>query len=176
MINGLVHVYTGDGKGKTTAAIGQGMRSAGRGLKVYMVQFLKSADTGELHVCQQLGESFKIFRFEKQRGFFWTLNEEQKNELKSEIRQALQFVRKVFDKKECDVLILDEIMGVITNQLVSEEEICDFIRKKPQSMELILTGRDAPKSIIELADYVSEIHAVKHPMDKGIVARYGIEY
>jgi len=176
MLNGMVQVYTGDGKGKTTAAIGQGIRSAGRGLKVYMIQFLKSLDTGELHACEKLGGYFRIFRFEKERGFFWTLDEEQKKELKQEVNQAFEFAVKVMQNRECDVLILDEIMAAIVNNLISEQQVCDFIKSKSESVELILTGRNAPAAIVELADYVSEIHSVKHPMDKGISARIGIEY
>ncbi|NLY43470.1 MAG: cob(I)yrinic acid a,c-diamide adenosyltransferase [Clostridiaceae bacterium] len=176
MKNGLVQVYTGDGKGKTTAAIGQGIRSAGRGLKVVMIQFLKSCDTGELHICNQLGDCFKIVRFEKKRGFFWTLNEKEIAELKTEVNKALEYAQEIMKKEECDVLILDEIMAVIHNNLIDERFICELIQKKPQSIELILTGRDAPKGIVDLADYVSEIIPVKHPMEKGISARKGIEY
>lgn len=176
MFKGLVHVYTGNGKGKTTAAIGQGVRSAGRGLKVYMVQFLKSEDTGELHSCKKLGKNFRIFRFEQKRGFFWTLNEDEKKDLKAEVQQAFGFAEQLLLERQCDVLILDEIMGAICNQLVDEQQVCELIKNKPDNMELILTGRNAPESIIMLADYVSDIQSVKHPIDKGIAAREGIEY
>ncbi|MBZ4646356.1 MAG: cob(I)alamin adenosyltransferase [Petroclostridium sp.] len=176
MLKGLVQVYTGNGKGKTTAAIGQGFRSAGRGLKVYMIQFLKSSDTGELHSAKKLGEIFKIFRFEKERGFFWNLNEEEKMELKKEVHEAFEFAQNVIQNGECDILILDEIMGAIHNKLIDEKLVCDFIQKKPAHVEIILTGRNAPQCIIDLADYVSEIVPVKHPMEKGIGARKGIEY
>ena len=176
MIQGMVQVYTGNGKGKTTAAIGQGIRSVGRGLKVYMIQFLKSGETGELKTCNQLGDCFQIFRFEKPRGFFWKLKEEEKKALKEEIEKAFGFAQKVVNNNQCDVLILDEIMGVMSNQVIAVEQICTLIKSKPANMELILTGRNVPQEVVDLADYVSEIQAVKHPMDNGVPARKGIEY
>lgn len=176
MLHGLIQIYTGNGKGKTTAALGQGLRAVGCGLKVFMIQFLKSSDTGELHSCEKFDGNFKIFRFQKEWGFFWQLSEEQKQELKNEIDEALKFVQKVMLEQQCDILILDEVMGALNNKLIEEQVLCDLIRSKPKSMELILTGRNAPDSIIALADYVSEIGCVKHPMEKGIAARKGIEY
>ncbi len=176
MFKGLVQVYTGDGKGKTTAALGQGLRSVGCGMTVYMVQFLKNGDTGELNSCEKLGEAFQIHRFESERDFFWNLNEEQKKELQIEVNHALAFVEEIMKKEKCDVLILDEVMGAIHNKLIDEEQICEVIRNKPEQMEVILTGRNVPDSIAELADYVSEIVPRKHPIDKGIGARKGIEY
>lgn len=171
---GLVHVYTGDGKGKTTAALGQGLRSAGRGLKVCMVQFLKTNDTGELHACKQLGDRFEIFRFENKRDFFWKLSEQEKQALKDEVHQAFEFIMQAAG--QCDILIMDEILGAIHNNLIEVQQVCDFIRCKPHHLEVILTGRNAPACIIELADYVSEIACIKHPMEQGIAAREGIEY
>lgn len=172
---GLIQIYTGNGKGKTTAAIGQGLRSSGRGLNVYMVQFLKSSDTGELKVLAGI-PNFSVFRFEKQRGFFWTLSEEEKLQLKKDIDKALEFVANVISSSECDVLILDEVMGALSNGLIDLERMLHLLRSKPESMEVILTGRNAPQELIEIADYVSEIRPVKHPFEKGIASRNGIEF
>jgi len=119
---GLVQVYTGDGKGKTTAALGQGLRSCGRGLKVCMVQFLKGGDTGELHSVEKLHPYFEIFRFEKKRGFFWTLSEQEKRELKEDIDKGFEFIKNVVAKDQCDVLIIDELMGVLGNKLLEVNE------------------------------------------------------
>lgn len=173
---GYVAVYTGDGKGKTTAAVGQAVRSAGNGLKVYMVQFLKTDNTGELKIANIIGENFKIFRFQKQKGFFWTLNKEEKEIVRKEVNKALEFVKDVIDNNGCDVLILDEIMGVIKNNIIKPDIVIELIDKKPETMELILTGRDAPESIIDKADLVTEMKNIKHYIDKGIYAREGIEY
>ena len=176
MEKGLVQVYTGDGKGKTTAAIGQGIRAFGRGKNVYMVQFLKSSETGELTTLKKLEPGFRIFRIEKKRGFIWNLSTEEKEELKDDIAKALVFVRDTFRSNCCDVMILDEIMAVLGNELVSIDNVLDIIKSKPENVELILTGRNAPEEIIEVADYVSQIDCVKHPYQKGIAAREGIEY
>lgn len=173
---GFVQIYTGNGKGKTTAAVGQGIRSCGDGLKVYMVQFLKGGDTGELHSLKKLEPDFKVFRFERPRGFFWTLSDEEKKELKVDIDKAFDFCKNVFENRECDLLIMDEIMGVITNKLLTVDEIVKFIKSKPKSMELIMTGRDVPDEIIAEADLVTEMREIKHYFSKGVHARRGIEF
>lgn len=173
---GLVEIYMGDGKGKTTAALGQAMRSAGRGLKVYMVQFLKGGKTGELNSAEKLYPEFQIFRFEKPRGFFWTLNDTEINELKGEIGEAFDFCEKAAQNNECDVLILDEILGVLKNKLLPQERVMKLLKNKPQNMEIILTGREAPQELINLADLVTEMKEIKHYYSKGIAARKGIEY
>lgn len=174
--NGYVQVYTGNGKGKTTAALGQGVRAAGDELTVYMVQFLKTFDTGELKSIKKLEPYFKIFRFETPRGFFWTLNNEEKAELKVEVQQEYKFCYDALEKKQCDVLIMDEIMGALSNNLVSVEQMLELIKIKPKSVELILTGRNVPEEIIQAADLVTEMKEVKHYFSKGVVARKGIEY
>ncbi len=172
---GLIQVYTGDGKGKTTAALGQGLRSCGRGLKVYMVQFLKGRDTGELHSIEKLHPLFRIFRFERDRGFFWTLSEQEKRELKEDIDKGFQFIEGVVADNECDVLIIDELLGVLGNELLEIQQVLELLKKKPESMEIIMTGRNAPKEIIEAADLVTEMKEIKHYFKNGIPAREGIE-
>lgn len=176
METGLVQVYCGYGKGKTTAAIGQGIRATGRGLKVIMIQFLKGGPSGELKSLAKLEPEFKVFRFEKDRDFYFALSVAEKDELKTEVINALQFAKKVFDTKECDILILDEILSVVENNIIDDTELKAFIRSKPCSMELILTGRKLPLSLAEDMDYISEISQAKHPYEKGIDAREGIEY
>lgn len=173
---GKVAIYTGNGKGKTTAAIGQAIRAYGYGLKVYIVQFLKSRDTSELNVLNSLGENLKVFRFERERDFFWNLNEEEKKELKEDVDKAYNFIKKVLINEECDVLIIDEIMGVLGNKLLTENEVLELIKIKPSNMELIMTGRNVPRSIIEKADLVTEMKEVKHYFKDGTPARRGIEY
>jgi len=174
---GLVHIYTGEGKGKTTAAIGLGIRACGRGLKVLMAQFLKGTETGEIPALKRLEPGFTLYRadcsFSK---FTWEMSPE---ELKKagEIQNGIfQYMKKAAFSGEWDVIILDEIMAAVNQKFLSKDEVIEFIRNKPDNVELVLTGRDAPAEFIELADYVSEISAVKHPMDKGIFAREGIEY
>lgn len=174
---GYVQVYTGNGKGKTTAAIGQAMRAVGNGLKVYMLQFLKTEQTGEMEIAKLIdGNKFKIFRFESPKGFFWTLNDEEKKVLKEEVYKEYCFAKEVIKNNSCDVFILDEVMGALWNKLLTEEEIVELIDNKPIDMELILTGRNAPDSIINKADLVTEMKEIKHYMHNGVGARQGIEY
>lgn len=176
MEKGLIQVYTGDGKGKTTAAIGQGIRALGSGNKVYMIQFLKSSDTGELKTLKLLEPHFKLFRFERKRGFVWTLNSEEMEELKKDIERAFSFALEALEKKLCDILILDEIMGVLSNSLLTVNQVTELLDGKPENIEVILTGRNVPEDILKRAHYVSEINCVKHPFQKGIEARPGIEF
>ena len=172
---GLVQIYTGDGKGKTTAAIGQGIRSAGYGLNVVMVQFLKGGYTGELSTIDKI-DNFNIFRFEKERDFVWNLSKAEIEELKKEIRTGYEFIKKIVDEGSCDVLIIDETMGAHYNKFISTDEIIYLIKNKKESMEIVLTGRNVPMEVIDLADLVTEMKMIKHPFEKGIGAREGIEY
>jgi cob(I)alamin adenosyltransferase len=173
---GYVQVYTGNGKGKTTAALGQAIRAAGNGLKVYMLQFLKTDQTGELEIAQLLADHFQIFRFESKKDFFWKLSDEEKLVLKTEIDTAYSFAMDVIKNNRCDVFILDEIMAVIKNGLLTQQQVIELIDNKPMHMELILTGRNLPDVICDKADLVTEMKPIKHYMQKGVCARQGIEY
>ncbi|WP_454053343.1 cob(I)yrinic acid a,c-diamide adenosyltransferase [Clostridium sp. Marseille-Q7071] len=173
---GYIQIYTGNGKGKTTAAVGLATRAAGNEFKVTMVQFLKSGSTGELESAKKLSTYFNIYRFEKPRGFFWTLNDEQKAELKEEIQEAYKFCLKVMEDKQCDILIMDEIMGALGNGLVSEEQLLELMDKKPKDIELIMTGRNVPKRIMEKANLVTEMKDIKHYFNEGVPARKGVEF
>lgn len=176
MDKGLVQIYCGNGKGKTTAAIGLGIRAIGRDLKVIMIQFLKNPDTGECKTLKALEPDFKVFHFEKPRGFTWSLTPEEREEKKLEIKNAMNFARKVLDTGECDILILDEILGAIQAGFVVEDEVSNMIDNKPDTVELVLTGRVLPDALAKKANYISKIEAVKHPMTEGISAREGIEH
>lgn len=173
---GLVHIYTGDGKGKTTAAVGLGTRAYGRGYKVLFIQFLKSEPSGEVMTFEKLEPAIQCYRTKKVKGFFFTMNEEQKKDMKDTEQQALDYAVKEAAEGKWDMIILDEILGSLSNNLIPIEQVEAFIRNKPEDLELILTGRGAPKSLIELADYVSEIKALKHPYEKGVNSREGIEF
>lgn len=175
MKKGYVQIYTGDGKGKTTAALGLAMRAVGRGLKVAMIQFLKGVDSGELHSVQRLAPEFIIYRFESSHKFVENMSEEELEQLKREVRRGFDFAAHIMHEKSCDILILDEIMAAIHGNFITTLEVLDFIRAKPEGMELILTGRNVPEEIAEAADLITEMKAVKHYYDKGVKARKGIE-
>jgi cob(I)alamin adenosyltransferase len=175
ILKGLVHIYTGNGKGKTTAAIGLGIRACGRGMKVLMVQFLKGTDTGEIYTLKKLEPDFTLHRRTEVKKFTCSMSKKEKDEAKAVQKELFDFAVNSMKSGEWDLIILDEIMAAISSGFIEVDNVVDFIKGRPDNVEIALTGRNAPAELILLADYVSEIRAVKHPMKKGIPARKGIE-
>jgi len=170
---GLVQVYTGDGKGKTSAAFGQALRAIGRGLNVYVIQFIKGGfDYGELHIVEKL-PNLKLASFG--RGKFITQVPPSDEDMKL-ARAAFELAKKVVKDGEYDIVVLDEINVVLNLGMLKTDEVIDMIRNKPMHVELILTGRYAPAKVISVADLVTEMREVKHPYAKGVSPREGIEY
>jgi len=170
---GLVQVYTGNGKGKTSAAFGAALRAAGRGLKVYVIQFIKGGfDYGELHIAEKI-PNLKLNAFG--RGKFITETPPAQEDVHF-AREAFDLARKVVEGGEYDMVVLDEINVVVNLKMVSMDEVVQLIKKKPNHVELILTGRYAAAQIIEVADLVTEMKEIKHPYAKGVPPRKGIEY
>ncbi len=175
-MRGLIHIYTGDGKGKTTAAVGLGVRACGQGMRVLMVQFLKGMPTGEMYSLKKLEPGFILYRGTETKKFTWQMTSEEKDQAATEQCSIFEYAVNAAEKGECDMLIMDEVMGALSTGMVSYESLLRFISSKPDNLELILTGRDAPSELTGIADYISEIRAVKHPAQKGINARKGIEF
>ena len=170
---GMVQVYTGNGKGKTSAAFGLALRAIGRGLKVYIIQFIKGGfDYGELYIADKL-PNLKLKAFG--RGKFVTEKPPAKEDVKL-AEEALKLAEETVKGGEYDIVILDEINVALNLKLIKTEKVIELIKKKPKHVELILTGRYAPDEIIEAADLVTEMMEVKHPYNKGFQARKGIEY
>ncbi len=170
---GKIQIYTGDGSGKTKAALGLALRAVGRGLKVVMIQFMKGQETGERLVQKKLEPNFKIYSFGQ--NTFIKKGEAEKTD-KDLAMKALNFAQKVILSRDVDVLILDEINVACDFGLISEKDILYFLNKKPKDVEIVLTGRNASKKIIEKADLVTEMRKIKHYYDEGLQAREGIEY
>jgi len=171
--NGLVQVYTGNGKGKTSAAFGLALRAIGRGLKVYVIQFIKGGfDYGELYVVDKL-PNLKLKAFG--RGEFVTETPPGKEDIEL-AQEALALAEEVVKSGEYDIVILDEICVALNLKLIGLEKVLGLIKDKPKNVELVLTGRSAPEEIIETADLVTEMREIKHPFHKGYQARKGIEY
>jgi cob(I)alamin adenosyltransferase len=170
---GLVQVYTGNGKGKTSAAFGLALRAIGRGLKVYIIQFIKGGfDYGELYIVDKLPNlTLKAFG----RGQFITSKPPDKMDV-ALAEEALSLARKVVESGEYDMVILDEINVALNLKLISLEKVLELIKNKPEHVELVLTGRYAPGEIIEVADLVTEMREIKHPYKKGYPARMGVDY
>jgi len=168
---GLVQVYTGEGKGKTTVALGLALRAVGQGMKVIVIQFIKGAPSCGEHLFVHKHHPFEII----------CLNEGDSSkqtaaELRPVTEKTLALAGETLQKGEYDVVILDEIFIALSKGLITTPQVLALINKKPPRVELVLTGRGAPKEVIERADLVTEMVAVKHPFTKGIRARRGIEY
>ncbi len=170
---GLVQVYTGDGKGKTTCALGLALRAIGQGFKVFMVQFLKSGDTGEVESARRLAPDFTIVSF----GIpgFPKLSDPDP-QTRERVREAFTLAREVILAGEHDLVILDEINLVLTYGLAPLPEMLEVLRRRPAHVEVVLTGRAAPPELVEFADLVTEMRPVKHYFEAGIKARRGIEW
>lgn len=171
---GLIHIYCGDGKGKTTAAVGLAVRCAGRGNKVLLVQFLKSRDSGELYSLAKLPD-IEIMRGKESKKFTFQMNEEEKHALLIEHNKMFEQVLTKIKNGGYSLLILDEVIGALNAKVFEMPKLIEFLRHKPENLEVVLTGRNPAPELVEIADYVSEMRKVKHPMDKGIMAREGIE-
>lgn len=201
---GLIHVYTGEGKGKTSAAMGLALRAVGQGFRVYIVQFMKGgAYTGEFisiknflpnidavqygRKCVVEDKQRKIMGYEDEYHYFNYVRDDIQcgpcrfcflNDAtqKQYVRDAMERARKVMTTGDHDLIILDEVNCAVHYGFLSAKELTDALKIKNKTTEVICTGRDASKELIEMADYVSEIKAIKHPFQKGISARRGIEY
>lgn len=171
----MIQIYTGNGKGKTTASIGQGIRAAGNGFKVYMVQFLKGGPTGELEIVKNI-PNFNIFRFESPKDFVWNLKPKEIEVLKGEIKEGYNFILKAIENNECDLLIIDEIMAVLSYGYLTKEEVLKILDSNKNNIEIVMTGRDVPEYLVERADLVTEMKMIKHYFEKGVPARKGIEF
>lgn len=171
----MIQLYTGDGKGKTTAAIGQAVRAAGSGWRVVFAQFMKSGDTGELHSLEQT-EGIRILRSDKPYGFYSSLSPEEKTELTGIHNRILDELLKLAEEKNCDMIILDEITYPVRWKLLDVEKVRRLLTFSRESMELVLTGREPAPFLQACADYVTEMKKLCHPYDRGVLARKGIEY
>ncbi|MFW6112901.1 MAG: cob(I)yrinic acid a,c-diamide adenosyltransferase [Thermodesulfobacteriota bacterium] len=170
---GLIQVYTGDGKGKTTCALGLALRAVGQGFKVFMIQFLKTDKTGEAEAARRLAPDFTIRSF----GIpgFPRLTDPDPEVLEAAL-QAFNLARQVILAGDHDLVILDEVNLSLTYGLVSLTEMLEVLRQRPEHVEVVLTGRAAPPELVDLADLVTEMQPVKHYFEAGIKARRGIEW
>ncbi|MFT9056488.1 MAG: cob(I)yrinic acid a,c-diamide adenosyltransferase [Ethanoligenens sp.] len=168
---GLIHIYTGNGKGKTTAAMGLACRAAGAGLRVLIAQFLKGRDTGELVSLKTLG--IPVMRTDVKKFIPYMDAAERAN---CKASQEHCFREACAQMGNFDLVILDEIIGATAAGMIELDELLNCVKSKPSQTELVLTGRNAPQALIDCADYVSEIQCIKHPYENGVQARKGIEF
>jgi cob(I)alamin adenosyltransferase len=174
MDKGLIHLYFGDGKGKTTASLGLAMRALGSGYMVHVIHFLKFTPTGEHNILKDIPNATYTFGKLPPK-FTWKMSEDEVDLLTTENNRIFQEVFQEIPQGVKLLLILDEIVDTYEHGAIDKKMVMDFLTHKPDNMELVLTGRYPSRKLIDLADYVSEIKKIKHPYDKGILARKGIE-
>jgi cob(I)alamin adenosyltransferase len=170
-MKGYIQIYTGNGKGKTTAALGLALRASGAGLRVYFAQFIKGMDYSELYSIKKLSENITLKQYGRE---CFIYKEPDEDDIKA-ARRGFDEVSRIISKGTHDIVVLDEINIAIYYKLISVEEILELINTKPEKVELILTGRNADKRIIERADLVTEMKEIKHYYRNGVNARQGIE-
>lgn len=157
----IVQVYYGNGKGKTTAAVGQCIRAASLGYEVIIIQFLKGRDAEEFSFLSKLEPDIKLFRFEKAKESYVDLTEEEQLEEKKNILNGVNFARKVIETGECDVLVLDEILGLVDLGLITMDDILKLINLRDDYYKLVLTGLNMPDELVEHVDMISKIEQIK---------------
>lgn len=171
--SGLVQVYTGDGKGKTTAALGLAIRAAGRDLDIYIGQFMKGTEYGEQIALKKLDERITLEQFGKEGLHVTETPSEEDIEM---AEKGLEKIKEAMVAEEFDIVIADEICVAYHFGMLSLDDLVKLVEDKPEGVELVLTGRKAPTEMIELADLVTEMKEIKHPYQEGIEAREGIEF
>lgn len=172
---GLLHIYTGAGKGKTTAAAGLALRAAGQGIPVVFLQFLKGGPSGEVEALARL-PGVTVLRGKAGEKFASAMTPEEREKTRAlqdgSLRRAIQMAR----EGKCGLLVLDEVTAALKHDLVDEGLLRQLLEEPPPGVELVFTGRDAPGWLLERGDYVTEMKKLRHPYDRGITARRGIEY
>jgi cob(I)alamin adenosyltransferase len=169
----MIHIYCGDGKGKTTAALGLICRHVGTGGKAVLAQFLKSLPTGELATLETL--DVPVYRNELPHGFFPNMSDEMKQLVREMHDQTLSEVTKLAQANVCSLLVLDELCAALSLGLIDREKVLQLLDAHGEA-ELVITGRNPDAELLARADYVTEMKLVKHPYEKGVGARKGIEY
>ena len=167
----FIHVYTGEGKGKTTAALGLALRAVGAGLRVYIGQFIKEGKFSELKALEKLSRDITVEQFGKKRFVGKKIGEEDRQAA----QDGLKRVREIMHGSAYDLVVLDEINIVLHYGLIGESDVIDMLKNRNKKIEVVLTGRYAGKNIIDYADLVTEMRKIKHYYDQGITARVGIE-
>lgn len=172
-MRGLIHIYCGDGKGKTTAALGSALRAAGSGMQVLLLQFFKDGKSSEFTALEKVPGVMVVPQTQKF-GFSWTLSPEEKA---AAGRYYTGLMEDAFRRSgEYDLLILDEAMSACTNGMISEARLLELLGARPEGLEVVLTGRNPSQALLDAADYVTEMKKIKHPYERGVTARKGIEY
>lgn len=170
---GLIHIYCGDGKGKTTAAVGLTVRAASAGMNVVFTQFFKPGNSSEIEGLRRFS-NIHLLHCPDRYGLWKRMAAEKRIQAKEDYADLLE--RVLSASETADMLVLDEAVSACNHGVISEERLCDFLRNKPHGLEVVLTGRCPSPRLLDLADYVTEMKKVRHPFDRSIPARKGIEF
>ena len=172
---GLIHIYTGNGKGKTTAAVGLTIRCVGSGAKVVFTQLMKGNNSSERKVLEKLDGVF-VIPAEKTFGFSWNLTDEEKADAREVYTRQFEAAVKKAEEENCRMIVFDEMISCYNCDMIHRDRVLDFLKNKPEHLEIVLTGRDPEEDVAALASYISEVKKVKHPYDEGFPFRKGIEH
>ena len=172
--SGLVHLYCGDGKGKTTAAVGLAVRHSGRGGKVVFAQFLKDGTSGECRVLAKLGVT--VLAANPVGKFSFRMTEEEKAETAAALGRTFDAATGFAVRERATLLVLDEVCAAVNCGFLAEKTLTEFLESRPDSLEVVLTGRDPSENLQVHADYITEMKKRRHPFDEGVAAREGIEF
>lgn len=189
-MRGLIHIYCGDGKGKTTAALGLALRAVGRGKRVVIARFLKNDDSGEIGPLSRLG-GVTLIPCRRSFGFTWNMTPEERAEAAAYYGGLLEEAWRLAgpmaisgadtdhpaaSRRGADLLILDEALGACSQGMIAEKRLLELLDERPEELEVVLTGRNPSEALLARGDYVTRMDAVRHPYERGIGAREGIEY
>ena len=173
-MTGYIHIYCGDGKGKTTAALGLALRAAGANKKVLLTRFMKTNSSSELSALSLL-PNIKVIPTSKVFGYYYSLNDKEKEEAYDYYSSLLKETCKKAIDENYDLLILDEVTYVYSYNFIDPNYLMSFLHAKPEQLEVVITGKHPASELLDVADYISDIKKVRHPYDKGVLPREGIE-
>lgn len=174
-MKGMVHLYCGDGKGKTTAAVGLAVRAAGAGVKVLFTQFFKNGSSSEIAMLNDM-PNITVLHCRTVEGFFRNMSDEEKRRAAEDYSAFFSSLMRMTESGTYGLLVLDEAVSACNHRVIDEKLLLEFLKYRPDELELVLTGRSPSQALIDAADYVTEMRKLKHPFDRGITARKGIEF
>ena len=176
MSQARIHVYCGDGKGKTTAAMGLSVRAVGRGWNVVVSQFLKGSNSGELKVLRQLPGCRVVEPPTATCKFIFQMNEEEKAECRANVQRHFRDTVAAVQETGAKLLVLDEVLDAVAVEMLADEELAEFLKNRPEDLEVVMTGRAPTPCVEPLCDYITRMTKIRHPYDQGLDARVGVEF
>ena len=174
MEKGLMHIYHGDGKGKTTAAVGLAVRAAGAGMRVAFVQFMKDGTSAELNVLKRI-DGIEVYAIQNTYGFTWNMRDDDRIQLRMQNDKSIKAMIKAVKEELYQMIIVDEMLSAYQGGFVDKSTVLALMQLCKGSIELVFTGRNPAKELLDRADYITEMKKERHPYEKGITARAGIE-